>query len=60
MGYESFFTMFPQLWINEIEGKIFEDQSRNCYQLYKLTLFEKKFKYFFCKEVMPYFSGVPG
>jgi len=46
MGYESLFTMFPQLWINEKEGKKLEDQSRNYYQTTKLTLFEKKFKYF--------------
>ena len=50
IGYESLFTMFPQLWINETKrkrGEKSEDQSRNCYQNNKLTLFEKKFKYFF-------------
>ena len=53
MGYESLFTMFPQLWINETKrkrGEKLEDQSRNCYQQIKLTLFEKKFKYFFSRN----------
>jgi len=50
MGYESLFTMFPQMWINETKrktGEKLEDQSHNYYRSFRLTLFEKKFKYFF-------------
>jgi hypothetical protein len=42
MGYESLFTMFPQMWINETKrkrGEKLEDQSRNYNQGLKLTLF---------------------
>jgi len=50
MDYESLFTMFPQMWINETKlksGEKIEDQSHISYRQHKLTLFKEKFKYFF-------------
>jgi hypothetical protein len=48
--YRSFFTMFPQMWINETKhkkGGKFWGLLASKYHQPKLTLFSKKFKCFF-------------